>query len=174
MCHLSVVSGVVILDTFWWCVYVLFIAAPAISLETRGLLGCIVSFRKQTPPLPSDATLLPGTPYNTDLTHWDFSFSRHPQELHTYSHLPLRFCLGMGCLSSLLVLVRVSIAAVEHREQKQLEEENGLIGLHIHSTVHHWRKSGQELKQGRSLMLRPWRSAAYWLAPHGLAQPAFL
>jgi hypothetical protein len=29
--------------------------------------------------------------------------------------------------------------------------EESLFGLHFHITVHHWRKSGQELKQGRNL-----------------------
>lgn len=49
-----------------------------------------------------------------------------------------------------------------------------LFGLHFHSVVHHWRKVGQELKQGRkprdrSWWQKLWESMAYWLA-----QQAFL
>ena len=49
----------------------------------------------------------------------------------------------------------------------------GLFGLHFHIAVHRQRKSGQELKQGRSLEAGAdaeamgW-DAAYWLALHGL------
>ena len=48
-----------------------------------------------------------------------------------------------------------------------------MIWLYFHTIVHHWKKSGQELlnraKNWRQeLMQRPWRGAAYWLAPHGL------
>ena len=32
----------------------------------------------------------------------------------------------------------------------------GLFGLHFHSTVHHWRKSGRELKQVRKPGVRSW------------------
>ena len=48
----------------------------------------------------------------------------------------------------------------------------GFIWLNFHIIVHHWKKSGQEFKQGRNLeaelMQSPWRGAAFWLAPHGL------
>jgi hypothetical protein len=47
----------------------------------------------------------------------------------------------------------------------------GLFSLHFQIAVHHYRKSGQELKQVRKqeLMQRPWRDLSYWLA-----QVAFL
>lgn len=37
--------------------------------------------------------------------------------------------------------------------------------LHFQFTVPHGEKSGQELKQGRSLKCRNQKNAAYWLAP---------
>ena len=49
-----------------------------------------------------------------------------------------------------LVSVRVSIAAVKHHDQGKLGRK-GFIRLHFQITIHHWRKSGQELKQGRNL-----------------------
>ena len=49
------------------------------------------------------------------------------------------------------VLVRVCIAVRKHRGRKGSWGGKGLFGLHFHSTVHHKRKSGQELKQGRIL-----------------------
>ena len=46
----------------------------------------------------------------------------------------------------------------------------GRKDLHFHNTVHHWRKSGQKLKQGRNLELvqKPLRAAAYLLLPLNL------
>ena len=46
----------------------------------------------------------------------------------------------------------------------------GLFSLHFHIAVHHWKKSGLELKQVREqeLMQRPWKDVLYWLAPLGL------
>lgn len=41
----------------------------------------------------------------------------------------------------------------------------------VQFAVHHWRKSGQELKAGtwrQELKQRPYRNAAYRLARHGL------
>jgi hypothetical protein len=46
----------------------------------------------------------------------------------------------------------------------------GLFSLHFHTAVHHQRKSGLELKQGKEqeLIERPWRDVPYWLASPGL------
>jgi hypothetical protein len=46
----------------------------------------------------------------------------------------------------------------------------GLFSVHFHTAVHHQRKSGLELRQGRKqeLMQRPWRDVTYWLASPGL------
>jgi hypothetical protein len=39
---------------------------------------------------------------------------------------------------------------MKHHNQSNLDR-NGVSGLHFHIIVHHRRKSGQELKQGRNL-----------------------
>lgn len=44
--------------------------------------------------------------------------------------------------------VRVSIAVIGHHEHKQLEEEEVYFSLQFHITVHHRRKSGQEIRAG--------------------------
>ena len=50
--------------------------------------------------------------------------------------------------------------------------EKALFGLHFHITIHHQRKSEQELTQGRNLETgvnsQVMRGAAYWLVTHGL------
>ena len=48
------------------------------------------------------------------------------------------------------VLVSVTIAVMKHYDQSNLGRK-GFIWLHFHIVVHHSRKSGQELKQGRNL-----------------------
>jgi hypothetical protein len=64
------------------------------------------------------------------------------------------------------ILVRILIAAVKHNVQKQID---------FHITVHHQRKSGQELEQrknlGQELIQRTRKGVAYWLASHGLLNP---
>lgn len=45
----------------------------------------------------------------------------------------------------------VSLAVITHHDQKQPGEESVYFGFQFHFTVHHGEKSGQELKQGRSL-----------------------
>ena len=50
-----------------------------------------------------------------------------------------------------VVLIRVTTAVNKHHDPKQVVEEKDLLGLHLHITVHHQRKLGQELKQGRNL-----------------------
>jgi hypothetical protein len=47
--------------------------------------------------------------------------------------------------------LRVSIAVMKHHHQKASQGGQGLFTSHFHIAVHHWRKSGQELKWGRSL-----------------------
>ena len=47
--------------------------------------------------------------------------------------------------------LRVSFAETKYYEQKTSGGGKGLFRLYFHSMVHHWRKSGQELKQGRIL-----------------------
>ena len=55
-------------------------------------------------------------------------------------------CGVEGCLTM------VSIAAVKHHDQKVNCGRKGLFNLiNFQLIVHHWRKSGEELKQGRSL-----------------------
>ena len=54
---------------------------------------------------------------------------------------------------------------------KHLDENylggKGLFGLLLHITVHHSRKSEQELWR-QELMQKAWRGAAYWLILHDL------
>jgi hypothetical protein len=54
--------------------------------------------------------------------------------------------------------------------KKQVGEERIYSAYTFHIAVHHQRKSGLELKQGRKqeLMQRPWRDVSYWLASSGL------
>ena len=77
------------------------------------------------------------------------------------------------------VLARVITAVRKHHVQSNLEVR-GLCGLCFQTTVHHWRKPGQELKQGRNLEAGvddakpmgdggPLAACFPWLA-----QPAFL
>jgi hypothetical protein len=47
---------------------------------------------------------------------------------------------------------------------------NSVFALHFHITVHHQRKSAQELKAEtwrQELIQRSWRSAAFWPVHHG-------
>jgi len=52
------------------------------------------------------------------------------------------------------VLVRFSIAVMKHHEQRASWGGKGLLSLHFHTAGHHQRKSGQELKQDRTLEVR--------------------
>lgn len=47
--------------------------------------------------------------------------------------------------------LRISIAAMKHQDQKASWGGKSLFSLHVQIIVHHWRKSGQELKQGWNL-----------------------
>jgi hypothetical protein len=59
-------------------------------------------------------------------------------------------------LYQLIVLVRITIAMIKHYNQKQLGQERACLMYTSSIIVHQKRKSGKELKQGRTL------------APHGL------
>ena len=48
------------------------------------------------------------------------------------------------------MVITVTIAPIEHHDQKQVEEERVYLYFHI-LIVHHRRKAGWELKQGRDL-----------------------
>jgi hypothetical protein len=54
--------------------------------------------------------------------------------------------------------------------KKQVGEERVYSAYTFHIAVHHQRKSGLELKQGRKqeLMQEAWRDVTYWLASPGL------
>ena len=64
-------------------------------------------------------------------------------------------------------LVRVAIAVMKHNKLKTWKGKD-LFSLCFHISLHHQRKSGQELKQGRTLPAGPdaeaMEGAAYWLA----------
>lgn len=65
------------------------------------------------------------------------------------------------------VLVRVTIAVIKHRDQKQLEEEK--FYLAYNSSSQSIIESGTQAGALRQeLLQRPWRHTAYWLAPHCL------
>jgi hypothetical protein len=76
---------------------------------------------------------------------------------------------GHSYLWLVVVLVRVSIPALKSWPRSSWGGK-GLFSLHFHLAVHHWKKSGLELKQVREpeLMQRPWRNVLYWLAFPGL------
>ena len=66
-----------------------------------------------------------------------------------YWFLPGGVCL---VFASPFVLVRIIIAAMKYHNQKNSKlGGNGSFCLHIYSAVHHYRKSGRELKQCRNL-----------------------
>jgi hypothetical protein len=54
--------------------------------------------------------------------------------------------------------------------KKQVGDERVYSAYTFHTAVHHKRKSGLELKQGKEqeLIQRPWRDVPYWLASPGL------
>ena len=73
--------------------------------------------------------------------------------------------------------LRVTIAVKNHRDLSH-SRRKALFALCFHITVHHERKSGQEIKQGRNLEAGAGAEATdgfYLLACSSwLAQPAFL
>jgi hypothetical protein len=66
----------------------------------------------------------------------------------------------------------VIIAVIKHHDQKQVGEER--VHLAVFSTalsiikVSQGRDSNRAGSLSQELMQSPWRSAAYWLTPHGL------
>ena len=71
----------------------------------------------------------------------------------------------------------VSVTAMKAQNHEASCRVKGLFILYFHIAIHHWRKSGQKLKQGRILEAgadaEAMEGAAYWLVPLA-AQPAFL
>jgi hypothetical protein len=66
--------------------------------------------------------------------------------------------------------LKLSSAGMKHLDQKASWGGKGLFNLHFHIAVHHQRKSGMELTQGRILEAgADAEGAAYWLV-----QPACL
>jgi hypothetical protein len=61
---------------------------------------------------------------------------------------------------------------------KETRGEKGLFSLHFHTTVHHQRKSGQEVKQGQNLEAgadeEAMEECCLLACSPWLAQPAFL
>jgi hypothetical protein len=61
---------------------------------------------------------------------------------------------------------------MKHLDQKASWGGKGLFSLNFHIVVHHWRKSGQELKQDWNLEAgadaEPMEECCPWLGPHGL------
>ena len=53
--------------------------------------------------------------------------------------------------TSVVVLVRILYSCLKHHEQEASSGRKGLFNLHIHIAVHHQKKSGRELTQGRDL-----------------------
>lgn len=58
---------------------------------------------------------------------------------------------GLRMFQFQTILVRVSVAVLEHHDQRASWGGKGYFSSHFHGTVHYCGKSGQELKQGRSL-----------------------
>jgi hypothetical protein len=73
---------------------------------------------------------------------------------------------------------RVSVAAMKQHNQQASWRGKGLFSLYFHIPVHHQRKSGLELTQGRNpesgADAEDTESDAYWIACSGLAHLAFL
>lgn len=76
---------------------------------------------------------------------------------------PQKITLIKSCL-----LVRFLLAVINTMTRSRLGRK-GFILLAV--AVHHRGKPRQEVKQ--ELMQRPWRNAAFYLAPLRFAQPAF-
>ena len=76
-------------------------------------------------------------------------FPTHLHQPLQCSHIDGHFSFYIVfCLSAMPALVRVTTAVATTATQ----EGKGLFGFHFHITAHHhWRKLGQELKQGRNL-----------------------
>ena len=68
----------------------------------------------------------------------------------------------------MIVLVKISIALTKHHDQKARCVGGVYFSLYFHIAAHHWKKAGQESKQGRNLEeetdAEAHGGAAYWLA----------
>lgn len=91
---------------------------------------------------------------------------------HSFEKIPLwRWLLNLSRVQTDFLLSWVgSLLLCWNTITKSTFGREGLFGLHFLTVLHHWRKSGQKLKQGR--ILRAWADgealASYWLPPHGL------
>jgi hypothetical protein len=95
--------------------------------------------------------------------------------LRQISYIPENFSTFKGRRtqqSVLPVLVRVSIAAKKHHDQTPSGGGKSLFCLHFHTLF--IAKGSQNMNSSKvgtwrqELMQRPWRGAAFWLAPCGL------
>jgi hypothetical protein len=72
-------------------------------------------------------------------------------------------CVAGRRLKDVAVLLKVLL--LQRNIMTKSKSGKSSFGLHFHIVVHHLRKSGTWRQE---LMQRPWKGAAYWLAPHGL------
>jgi hypothetical protein len=67
----------------------------------------------------------------------------------------------------LVLLVRVTIAVIKHHDQTSWGGKSS-FGFHFYTKVCHQRTRTQTGTWRPMLIKKPWKGAAYWLAPHGL------
>lgn len=99
------------------------------------------------------------------------SLDRYAVPFFAFLHVCVLVYLS-GMWGSEDALVRVSIAVMQHHNQKASWGGKGLFILIFHINVHHQRKSGQGLKYSRNLEAganeEAWSGAASWLVLHAL------
>lgn len=68
-------------------------------------------------------------------------------------------------------LLCLNFSCDKNQWPKSTRERKAYFSLQLEVAIHHWEKSGQEFKtgyRGQERKQNPWRSAAGWVAPHGL------